>query len=101
MRASKSKINEEAKEIYFAIVQIMQEMECEHCMSWWIRNFELKSKLDTPQINHRCKLLIKMGVLSLDNKKISGKKYGNRYKLTGKSYLTEERKEKLKKLKEM
>jgi hypothetical protein len=93
---SKSEIDKEAKEIYFAIKQVMQVGEYDHCQSWWIntKNFELKSKLKTPQINQRCKLLIKKGLLTIDIKETSTSQ-GTCYRLTDKSFLQQERKEKL------
>jgi len=96
---TKSEINNEAKEIYFAIKQITEEAGYNYCHSWWLntKNFDLKSKLSTQKINQRCKLLIKKGILTIDIKRTSTSQ-GTCYILTGKSYLSQERKEKLEKL---
>lgn len=83
----KTKIKEEAKEIYFAIKSVMDKQQTGHCQSWWLneRNFGLKSKLKTPQVNQRCKLLIKMGLLTIDKDKTSTSR-GTSYRLTDKSW---------------
>lgn len=85
---TKKEINEEAKEIYFAIKQIMERSETDYCQSWWLntRNFDLKSKLKTPQINQRAKLLVKQGYLTID-KSNTKKSTGTSYKLTDKPFL--------------
>jgi hypothetical protein len=97
---TRSEIDKEAKEIYFAIKKIMKDVGYNTCQSWWLntKNFDLKSKLKTPQINQRCKLLIKKGLLTIDIKKTSTSQ-GTCYKLTNKSYLKVERSEKLNKIK--
>ena len=97
---NKNEINNESAEIYFAIKQIIQETGYDHCQSWWLntKNFNLKSKLSTQKINQRAKILVKQGFLTIDTKNTSTSQ-GTCYKLTNKSFLTEERKKKLKKLK--
>lgn len=83
--ATKDKINEEAKEIYFAIKQVMEKSGYDYCQSWWLntKNFDLKSNLKTPQIVQRCKLLVKQGYLVIDIKNTSTSQ-GTCYKLTDK-----------------
>lgn len=83
----KKQIDEEAKEIYFAIKQIMERSETDYCQSWWLntRNFDLKSGLETPEINQRAKLLVKQGFLSIDSSK-TGPSTGTCYKLTDKQF---------------
>lgn len=78
-------INKEAIEIYNAIKQIMKESNCNYCQSWWLnsKNFDLKSKLSTPKINQRCKLLVKQGYLYIDKENTSTSQ-GVCYKLTDK-----------------
>lgn len=85
--STKQQIKEEAKEIYFAIKQVMEKSGHDYCQSWWLntRNFDLKSKLSTPKINQRCKLLIKMGLLVIDKSKTSTSS-GVSYKLTDKDW---------------
>lgn len=75
--------NKEAKEIYFAIKKIMEEKKIDYCQSWWLNtiNFDLKSKLKTPQINQRCKLLVGLGYLKID-KNYTSTSEGTCYKLT-------------------
>lgn len=69
----KTEIQQEANEIYFAIKKVMEETGYNHCQSWWLnsRNFDLKSKLKTPQIVQRAKLLVKQGYLTIDEKHTS------------------------------
>lgn len=69
----KNQINQEAKEIYLAIKQLMEKTGYDYCQSWWIntKNFELKSNLKTPQIVQRCRLLVKQGYLTIDKLKTS------------------------------
>jgi hypothetical protein len=85
---SKEEINNEAKEIYLAIIEAMKFSHSDYCQSWWInkRNVVLKSKLETPQINQRCKLLVKKGFLIIDKSKTS-RSTGTSYKLTDKLVL--------------
>ena len=85
---TKEQINEEAKEIYFAIKKIMERSETNYCQSWWLntRNFDLKSGLKTPQINQRAKLLVKQGYLTVD-KSNTNTSIGTSYKLTDKPFL--------------
>lgn len=82
---TKDKIQKEAEEIYFAIKQVMEKSGYDYCQSWWLntRNFDLKSKLKTPQINQRCKLLIKQGYLTID-KNTTSTSTGTSYRLTSK-----------------
>jgi hypothetical protein len=82
---SKKQINEEAKEIYFAIKRIMELSETDYCQSWWLntRNFKLMSDLKTPQITQRAKLLVKQGYLIIDKARTSTST-GTCYKLTDK-----------------
>ena len=93
-----SEISIESKEIYFAIKQVMKEKGCDHCQSWWLnsKNFQLKSKLSTQKINQKAKILIKQGYLTIDSKNTSTSE-GTCYRLTNKSFLKQERKEKLNK----
>lgn len=85
---NKEKIKEEAKEVFEAIKFVIANTDhADYCLSWWLntRNFNLKSKLSTPKINQRCKLLIKMGLIE----KVDGKtsvSAGTCYKLTGKEW---------------
>lgn len=78
--------NHEAIEIYAAIKQVMKEMNCDFCQSWWInsKNFSLKSGLSTAKINQRCKLLVKQGYLTIDKSKTSTST-GVCYRLTDKT----------------
>jgi len=87
---TKEKINEEAEEIYFAIKEVMEKSGLDYCQSWWLntRNFDLKSKLSTQEINQRAKLLIKRGFLII-NKSQTSKSTGICYKLTDKPFQTE------------
>jgi hypothetical protein len=82
---TRDQINEESKEIYFAIKHMIRESECDYCQSWWLntRNFDLKSKLKTPQINQRAKLLVKQGYLIIDKSRTSTST-GTCYRLTNK-----------------
>lgn len=84
---SKNQINQEAKEIYFAIKQVMEKSGYDYCQSWWLnsKNFELKSNLKTPQIVQRCRLLVKQGYLTIDKSKTSTSS-GTSFKLTDKPF---------------
>ena len=84
---SKKLINAEAKEIYFAIKEIIAKKGGDSCQSWWLNtlNFDLKSRLPTPQINQRAKLLARQGYLTIDKSQTSTS-CGTCYKLTGKQY---------------
>jgi len=85
---NKIQIKEEAKEIYFAIKEAMVRAKTDYCQSWWLnsKNFELKSKLSTPTINQRAKLLVKQGYLTIDKSKTKTST-GTSYKLTDKPFL--------------
>lgn len=90
---SKNEINQEAKEIYFAIKQVMERhgyIKYDYCQSWWLnyKNFDLKSKLKTPQIMQRCKLLVRQGYLTIDKSKTSTSE-GTSFKLTDKPFLND------------
>ena len=102
----KSEINKEVKEVYFAIKTIIDEAGYGYCQSWWLntKNIPLayptnigKLNLSTKKINQRAKILVKKGLLIIDIKNTSTS-MGVCYKLTDKSFLKEERKEKLNKI---
>jgi hypothetical protein len=87
---NKEQIFKEAKEIYFAIRQIIElnklnTIKTDYCQSWWLntRNFNLKSGLKTSQINQRAKLLVKQGYLIVD-RSMTSTSTGTCYKLTKK-----------------
>ncbi len=84
---TKNQINQEAKEIYFAIKQVMEKSGYDYCLSWWLnsKNFELKSNLKTPQIVQRCKLLVRQGYLTIDKSKTS-RGSGTWFQLTDKVF---------------
>lgn len=83
---SNRQINLEALEIYNAIKQVMKETKYDFCQSWWLnsRNFDLRSKLKTPEINRRAHLLVKQGYLTIDKSRTSSST-GTCYQLTDKS----------------
>jgi len=85
---TKNEINDEAKEIYFAIKELMNKHNVNYAQSWWLnpRNFNLKSRLKTPQVVQRCKLLIKQGYLIIDKSNTSTSS-GTSYKLTNKDFI--------------
>jgi hypothetical protein len=85
---TRQQINKEAEEIYFAILEVMKRTQVGHCQSWWLnsRNFNLKSRLTTPQINQRAKLLVKQGYLFIDKSRTSTAT-GTCYRLTDKSLI--------------
>lgn len=85
---SKSVIQNEANEIYFAIKEVMAKGNTDYCQSWWLntKNFDLKSNLKTPQIVQRCKLLVRQGYLSIDKSRTSPSS-GTSYRLTDKLLL--------------
>jgi len=83
---TRQEIQKEANEIYFAIKEIIMLNDGRNsCQSWWLntRNFDLKSKLKTPQIVQRCKLLVKQGYLTIDKNNTASHK-GTCFKLTDK-----------------
>jgi len=82
---TRNEINKEAREVYFAMKKVSELQGTDYCQSWWIntRNFDLKSKLKTPQINQRAKLLIKGGYLTIDSSRTSTS-MGISYKFTDK-----------------
>ena len=86
-RKLKKHIIEEAEEIYYAIIKTMNEMETDHCQSWWLNknNFDLKSKLFTSKINRRARLLVRQGYLQI-NKSLTSTSTGTCYKLTEKIF---------------
>jgi hypothetical protein len=87
MRPSSEQINEEAKEIYFAIKQVMEKQKTDYCQSWWLnaRNFDLQSKLPTSKITQRAKLLVSRGYLTIDRNSTSTST-GTSYRLTDKIF---------------
>lgn len=84
---SRDQIQEEAREIYFAIKEVMEKSKTDYCQSWWLntRNFDLKSNLKTSHIVQRAKLLIRQGYLTIDKSNTSTS-MGTSYKLTDKAY---------------
>lgn len=78
---------QEAEEIYHAIKLICEKSNTTHCQSWWLnsRNFDLKSKLPTPKINQRARLLVKAGYLTIDQSNTSTSR-GTCYVLTIKPF---------------
>ena len=102
-----SEISKESKEIYFAIKHIIEETGYGYCQSWWLnsKNISLgypthigSLDLSTKKINQRAQFLIKKGLLIIDTTNTSTS-MGICYRLTNKSFLKEERKEKLNKIK--
>ncbi len=89
MRPTLQTVKQEATEIYSAIKQVMKKTGYDYCQSWWLnsKNFSLKSKLSTRQINQRAKLLVKEGYLIVDPENTSSSQ-GVRYKLTEKQFIS-------------
>ena len=78
-------INHEIIEVYNAIKLLIKESETDHCQSWWLntRNFNMKSRLSTPEINRRAKKLVDQGYLTIYKNRTSPS-MGTCYKLTDK-----------------
>ena len=83
IKYKKDQIKTQSKEIYEAIIKMMELQGVDYCQSWWIntRNFELKQVLTTRQINYRAKLLVRDGYLTIDKDKTSTS-MGTSYRLT-------------------
>lgn len=75
----------EAKEVYQAIKETIQDMDTDHCQSWWLnkKNHPIGSKLTTAQINTRARMLVKEGYLEID-RKYTKPSCGTCYRLTNK-----------------
>jgi hypothetical protein len=75
-------------EIYAAIKKTMEDLNTDHCQSWWLnpRNYDLKSKLPTRIINQRAKMLVKQGYLTIDSR-FTSVSTGTSYKLTSKMFI--------------
>lgn len=87
MAKTKKQIEEEVQEIKAAIKQVAEKSKTNYVQSWWLntRNFTLKSPLTTGQINSRCRILVKRGELTIDQK-TTGPSTGTCYVLTDKFY---------------
>lgn len=79
----KEEIQKQADEIFAVIKHMIENSDVDYVQSWWInpQNCYLSSGLKTPQINQRCKLLIKQGKLQIDKANTSTS-CGTSYKLT-------------------
>jgi len=78
-------IEQEAIQVYNAIVEVMQKSKTNYCRSWWINSRVLKMPitLSTNKITQRCRLLASKGYLTIDYSKTSTST-GTCYSLTDK-----------------
>lgn len=83
---TKQQIQQEADDLYTRIVLEAQEQRQDSVQSWWFNKRNSDLGLTTPQINSRCRLLVKQGKLSIDYTRTSNA-YGTCYRILDKNVL--------------
>jgi len=76
-------IEQEAIQVYNAIIEAMKKSKTNYCRSWWLNTMNLNITLSTSKITQRCRLLASKGYLTIDYSKTSTST-GTCYSLTDK-----------------
>lgn len=83
---TKQQIQQEADSLYDRIVKMAKEHHQDYIQSWWFNKRNSDLGLTTPQINSRCRLLVRQGKLSIDHSRTSTS-YGTCYRILDKNVL--------------